>query len=73
MAESRLDGSFQRSHVTLNHEPDARSTNPIVFVPQAVSDAAYLRPRNPRTEFLGLWPEFARCFSRMPVNRRLAL
>lgn len=63
MIESRLDGSFQRSQVTLNHEPDAQAINPVVFMPQTVSDAAYLRPRNLRTEFLRLWPEFARRFA----------
>lgn len=63
MAESRLDGSFQRSQVTLYHEPDAWAINSVVFMPQAVSDAAYLRPRKPGTEFLRLSSEFARCFA----------
>src|ERR1700733_14556231 len=63
MGESRPYGSLQRRQVTLNHEPDARAINSVVFMPQAVSDASYPRPRKTGTEALRLWPQLAGRFT----------
>src|ERR1022692_1776756 len=63
MAESRLDGSLQRSQVTLNHKPDARAINSSYSCPKRFPTPRICGHGIPGHKFLRLWSEFARRFA----------